>query len=58
MADADGGMVGGHKDESSCDPVMVCDNDELKFHLSSRKAYDRWFPVVPVVMTGFGGLSD
>jgi hypothetical protein len=38
--DADGDLAGRHTDESSCDSIMVCDNDELKFHLSSRKAYD------------------
>jgi hypothetical protein len=58
VADADGGRVGRHGDENSCDSIMICSDGELKFHLSSGKAYDRWFPAVPFVMTGFGGLSD
>ena len=33
IANADGGVVCGHGYERSSDSIIVCDDDELKFHL-------------------------
>ena len=36
VTDPDGNIIGSHRDKSSCDSIMVCDNGELKFHVYSR----------------------
>ena len=35
VTDPDGNIIGSHRDKSSCDSIMVCDNGEL-FHVYSR----------------------